>query len=645
MIHRLSLSLKPRPLLNIPEWANQYRYLAKGVSAKAKHGPVRYRTSTAPHQIEPQLSFTDPAVQVTVLDMASQIGGKTEMFLNAIGYFMHWKPTNIILMNATIDSVEKFSKKKLSSCIEATPVLSEIICPARSSRDTAGRANTILVKDFLGGSLFMVGANSPPSLRGASGEVLIADEIDTYDSEAGGGGGAEGGEGDPLELLWKRGESYPDCVKIVGSTPTIEGMSRIDALMQETDYRYWFMPCPRCATWQVFKWDHVKWPKGEPEKAWIECDKCNAQLSDEERLAMYYSGEWRATRPFKGKRGYHLNGIYAPWPHHKGYRNRLHQMAEDHIRAARKPTTLKVWVNTFACETWKVKTESVEAGEIASRCELYLNNPLPAGVLCIVGAADVQQDRIEAALFGCGEHNELWGLHYSVLMGNTDAPQVWEALDQFISQEFDHPSGSKLRVACFLVDMAFRGKQVIRFTKPRQGRRVYACQGSKTPWLPLVTRPKKSTIRQATKFDIGGDIAKVDIYERLKVPKPGPRFIHFPIGYGFDDEYFKQLAAEKLVSETDDNGITTKKVWTKQRERNEALDILVYVMGAIEVLNPNWKALAKSLALRPADDISLDNAHKPQQKPTNQPEQPPPVLRRSFYSRRSSGSWMSGWRK
>jgi phage terminase large subunit GpA-like protein len=638
VIHRLGLILKPRPRLNIHQWANEYRFLAKGVSAKSKFGDTKYSTSYAPHQIKPQESCTDPTVQVTVLDMASQVGGKTEILLNVIGYHMHWQPTNIVVMYPTIDSAEKFSKKKLSPCINATPSLSGIVSPSRT-RDSG---NTILVKDFLGGSVFLVGANSPPSLRGASGEVLIADEIDAYDAEA-------GTEGDPLELLWKRGESYPDCVKVVGSTPTIEGMSRIDGLMKETDYQMWFMPCPRCSTSQVFMWSHVQWPKNSPELAFYECDKCNAQLTDGDRLWMYYHGDWKPTMPFKGKRGFHLSGIYAPWPHQKGFRSRLHQMADESIRAAKKPTTLKVWINTFLCETWKLKTETVEAGEVASRCELYPATPLPEKVLCVVGAADVQADRIEAQIVGCGENNEIWALQYSVFMGDTDSAPVWQALDQFINQRFAHLSGASLPVACFLVDMGFRPKQVVKFTKARQGNRVYACAGSKTAWPTwLVKRPTKSTIRQATKFEISGDVAKEIIYHRLiNIKSAGPGFIHFPIGLGFDDEYFRQLSAEKLVTEIDENGISTKKVWKKQRDRNEALDIMVYTLGAIEVLNPNWKALAKGLAIKPEKGINTNADAAPPEPPT--PERAPVVVpnKRAFPVRRSGGGggWVNGWRR
>ena len=182
-LNNLALSFfRPAEKLNIWQWAERHRYLAKGVSAKSLEGPTRYATEYAPHQRAPQEAFTHPDVQLTVLVMASQIGGKTEMFNNCLGYHMHNSPRNCIIMYPTEDGAAKYSRKKFTPMIEASPVLANLLRPARS-RDSG---NTILVKEFTGGSLYFIGANSPTSLRGASGEVLLADEIDGNEASAGG---------------------------------------------------------------------------------------------------------------------------------------------------------------------------------------------------------------------------------------------------------------------------------------------------------------------------------------------------------------------------------------------------------------------------------------------------------------------------
>ena len=88
-------------------------------------------------------------------------------------------------------------------------------------------------------------------------------------------------------------------------------------------------------------------------------------------------------------------------------------------------------------------------------------------------------------------------------------------------------------------------------------------------------------------YPVGTDTAKTVIYGRLKVENPGPGYCHFPDHY--PDEYFKQLTAEELVTRYV-RGVT-KRVWKKKRPRNEALDLRVYNLAALNILNPNFKVL------------------------------------------------------
>jgi len=63
----------------------------------------------------------------------------------------------------------------------------------------------------------------------------------------------------------------------------------------------------------------------------------------------------------------------------------------------------------------------------------------------------------------------------------------------------------------------------------------------------------------------------------------GPRYCHFR--QDMDDEYFKQLTGEKRVTRYHKG--FPKKEWVKNRVRNEALDVRVYAMAALAILNIN----------------------------------------------------------
>jgi phage terminase large subunit GpA-like protein len=80
---------------------------------------------------------------------------------------------------------------------------------------------------------------------------------------------------------------------------------------------------------------------------------------------------------------------------------------------------------------------------------------------------------------------------------------------------------------------------------------------------------------------IGTDTAKDRIFARMKIPAPGPGFMHLPDFA--DDEYLAQLTSEKAVRRYK-RGRGTVREYIKTRARNEALDLEVYALAALYVL-------------------------------------------------------------
>ena len=646
VLERLAKLLEPRKRQNIWQWADENRFLAKGVSAKSEHGDARYHSADAPHQREPQESFTDPSVQMTVLIMASQIGGKTEIYNNVIGYHMDYKQASIVVMYPTIETAEKFSKNKLSPAINATECLAKVASPDR--KRTSG--STILQKNFIGGSIYIVGSNSTSSLRGAFGPVLLGDEIDDYEFDI-------GGQGDPLDLLWKRGESYPNVVKGLASTPTVQGNSRIWSHFEASDQRFWFMPCPHCGKEIIFKKSHASklreeipfayldYEQGNTQSARLICNECSGIITDSQRLEMYFAGKWKPTAPFSGIRGYHLNYFYCPWPAHKGFANRLHEFAEEWERAKKKgPTSLKVAINTALCECWEAEYEKPpDHSALILRCQTYANL-IPEEVCYLTGFVDVQSDRLELEWVGWGIGEECWGIETKKLFGNPFQPSVWEELDVELRRTFDHPSGAKMKLSCVLIDSGGQSdnrafsQPVYRFVIRRQSRYVFAAKGSSEIGAPLVAGKlqKNGVMLQM----IGTDVCKSTVYERLNILIPGPLYCHFPQGRGYDEEYFKQLTAEAVTQVKGKN--STKRMWVKQRARNEALDMRAGNIAAFEIRNPNLEAISENL--RKQVDPSWQP--KPAEKPPEQQAAlvaPPKPQPRSLFPRRRVG-FVAGWK-
>ena len=119
--------------------------------------------------------------------------------------------------------------------------------------------NTVMKKNFPGGHITIVGANSPSSLASRPIKVLLADEIDRYPKSA-------GTEGDPLDLAKKRQTTFWDYKTVMVSTPTIKGDSRIEDAYLLSTQEEWNVPCPECGAYQPFLWENVKFDKDDLDK-------------------------------------------------------------------------------------------------------------------------------------------------------------------------------------------------------------------------------------------------------------------------------------------------------------------------------------------------------------------------------------------
>jgi phage terminase large subunit GpA-like protein len=95
-------------------------------------------------------------------------------------------------------------------------------------------------------------------------------------------------------------------------------------------------------------------------------------------------------------------------------------------------------------------------------------------------------------------------------------------------------------------------------------------------------------------YPVGADTGKEAVYSRLALADAGPGYCHFPIGRGYDDEFFKGLVSERRVVKIRAGRRTTE--WKQVRARNEPLDVRVYATAAMELLTPDFVTLAAAEA-------------------------------------------------
>lgn len=594
----LADALRPPPVLTVSEWADRERVLPD-TSAE----PGRWSTDRVPYMREIMDACSDPKIERVAVMKAAQVG-YSEVLLNVLGYFIDQDPTTILVVQITTGEAAKFSKERIDPLIEACPALAGRVAPPKS-RDSG---NTIESKDFVGGHLGIVGANAPSGLRSRARRVVLFDEVDGYPPSA-------GEEGDPIELARKRQSTYWNRFELIGSTPTIADLSKIEACVHDSDeLRRYHVSCPHCDGLQHLQWGGrdasygIKWNNDLSEVGYL-CEHCATLIDDRHKLKMLARGQWIADVAHSSPRrvAFHIPGIVSPWVSWSEIVREWHD-AQGH------PTKLQVFVNTRLGETWDHQGATVDDGTLLARRETYPAEPVPEGVVLVTAGVDVQNDRLEAEFVGWGIGEESWSLDYIQIHGDPSTPDLWEELDRLVVRRtFDHPSGARLLVSATAVDSGGHHTQsVYRFAKDRMAQNVWAIKGMAGEGRPIMGRPSRRNKLKVPLYPVGVDVAKALVYGRLRIERPKdvdgpvPGYCHFPARHPYDEEYFRQLTAEKMVLTQSKNGRHKREWKVRHGRRNEALDVRVYATAAQEgLIAMGWRMgqLAQALSERAeADD-------------------------------------------
>lgn len=572
MLARCVAVLKPPPELTLSQWADKYRML----SAESSAEPGRWHTEKAPYQREIMDAIGDPHVRKVVIMSAAQIGKTDAFILNTLGYYMDYAPAPILVMQPTLDMGQTFSKDRLAPMLRDTPEL-------RDKVDVKSRysGNTIMKKNFPGGHITIVGANSATGLASRPIKVLLADEVDRYP-------GSAGTEGDPLSLAQKRQTTFWDKKTVMVSTPVIKGHSRIETEFNQSTQEEWNVPCPECGHYQPLTWSGVKFEWDDPKAPILyACERCGVLSNEYDWKKQGQYGKFVAENQNAEARGFHLNTLASTFC---GWNEIVEKfkVAKEQLDQG-NPEGMKVWVNTELGETWEEQGERVDDTELFNRREIY-DAEVPDEVLVLTAGVDVQDDRFEVEVVGWGIGKESWGIRYQKIFGDMLKEQVWQDLDRFLQSGFAKKDGTVLRILATCMDSGgHHANQVYIFTKERFERRVFAIKGKGGAEVPYIRNPSTNNRVKAPLFIIGVDAGKALLYQRLKHETKGPNYCHFPVNEeaGYDEFYFKGLTSEKMVVRfRKGRSVTAWELKDSKYKRNEPLDLRNYATAALEIANP-----------------------------------------------------------
>lgn len=566
-LRAMARAVAPRKRMLVSDWADKHRVL----STKGSSIAGQWRTSRNPPLREPMDACSNRSgVRELALMFPIQFG-KTEVEVNALGYFMTEAPGPIMVCLPGEVSLDKWVNQKLNPLIDETPLVREALRSV-NSRDAS---NTKTFKDFVGGQLYLEHAGSPSRLKSTTVQRLLVDELDEFANNLKGGD-------DPAEMLDGRTSAFPaTSIRVYISSPQIKGRSRIEEKFEKGDQRRYHVPCPHCGHMQHLQWSGLQWSK-DLTSAWYVCQENGCCIDEHHKTSMIAAGQWIPGNPNArpGVRSYHINCLYYQF----GLGPTWLELARMWIDAQGDPARLKTFTNDRLAETWEdASMRNVRHNAVAERAESYPLRKAPRGVLWVTAGVDTQDNRLAVHLTGWGRGMAFWALDYVELPGDPADDPVWLALAELLNRPIESECGYLLPVEAMAIDIAgHRTEAVKHWVRSNHVRRPMAIQGAMQNNAPVLGKPRFLDVTRGGRTDrkgvrayyVGTVAAKNWLYGRLSVDaerEPGDRGTHF--SHELEPSYFAGLVSETFNP--------AKNRYEKKRgARNEPLDTWVYSFAA-----------------------------------------------------------------
>lgn len=573
----LAAGLMPDPVIQPSSWASENVVVPDGPFAGE-----RWSQDEAPYAAEilDSLALHEPCNRVTVRKSAQT--GLTLVGLAWLGYIASVAPADALVVQPTQDAHQRFNREKLQRLIDSSPAVKAKISPIASR---SGEGSTSAHKRFPGGGITLGIASSAAALRSATVRYVMADEVDEYPADV-------DNQGDPMEMLAARQISFGRdgrWKRLEISTPTLSRLSRIDAAYDEGDGRQWVCPCPHCGGDQVLKPEQVRGAEQAPFNAFIVCEVNGCVITEADRWLMVGQGRWLAQRPWVERhRSYHVDALMSRLV-------TLDQFWAQEVASRENPQKRKAFLNLWCGQVYEGEGEAPAWQDLQRRAQeidSHAVGEIPAWVLFTTAGVDVQNDRLEASLWGWGVGRTSALVEHRVFMGDSSAPDVWAELTAWWAEAKETRDGRNLNLAVTAVDSGFRPAMVHDWCRSKPG--AIAVKGAstttRTDWA--LSNPKtihytprgKPSRRAGANRLVGTWRMKSEIYSALEMEGPRPDG-NFPPGFAFlptgaPDDLFQQIVSEQLVRIERKDGRVDYAWRPLPQTRNEVLDCAVYARAA-----------------------------------------------------------------
>lgn len=623
--------MKPKPKTNVLEFAKRYGKLSGESSA------VTGRFVPFPFQEKLLKVMSDDNVELVVAIKATRTGfTKTINF--SVAYHIAEEPSPQKMFVPNDGKAKEWVKAELIPMLNDMPIIRDCIYKTRLD-------DNLLRKAYPGGYIAAAGLQTENNAASVTLRIIYVDEADRVPSDL-------GGEGDTFALLSKRLESYHNGKMVIGSTPTIKGHSNIETKFEETDKEYRYYPCPFCNHFQILDFKNLKWDKEYREgvkthlthTAYFECESCKEKIYQTHHRKMDKKARWRQTQAFfccgewqdpkvnenwfyneddinddrngealcihcnttaeynrigRKKLGFHM---WSAMGYHA--QSTWAKIAEAFVNAIGNVDKMRAFKNTWLAESFEEDNIKLDKNKLIESVEHYSSVPEDAKVLLMT--VDTQNGWLEYVITAWCDGETSYNMQTGKIEGDPINKWVWDELLRIKRTPLKMASGKEVYIYHGFVDMGGgRTDEVKKFVRANindfkmlKGDDKEAKHNDSRP----VAQKKISQEEKDIIMWVATNKAKDIIFERLaKLPNEAG-YIHH--NNTFSEEWFNQVTSEKKTFKKNKKGYI-EGTYEKTRERNEALDLLVYQLAAIRLVQQET-----GINLQASEDLPKIEANK-----------------------------------
>ena len=657
MMLRTGEKWRPPPKVATLEWLrDEFRLPDEGADL-----PGPYNPDYVPYLWGIFAALDDNDVPIVVMMKAAQIGW-TFGLVGHIGKRIDTDPSPMILLFPKDGAAREFSDEKLTPSIKATPVLKNKI-DVSLSRKSGNRA---LFKNFPGGFLKLAGSNSVSNVKSTPAPFVVVEEPDDTSENV-------KEQGDAIRLVKERQKRYRRGKLVLGGTPSVKGLSRVEEHIELSDQRVLPIVCHECEEKHVLDWANVTWvtadsgPRhpvfglAQPDTAAYACPHCGSIWDDWQRQQNVINTVKQAAADGDPMFGWvptvqtsggvvgfkELNELYVCIPGTK-----LADVVRDYLEAQHDAdkgdeSGLIVFQNSKLGRPYEYQSNAPKVDELEARAEDYPELTVPEGGLVLTAGVDVQHDRLAVVIDANGRDEESWTIFWGELPAKTTTVDihdpVWDALDQLLFTPRPHVSGFTLGMSAVSIDCSDgqTSDAVYHYVRTRQRRGVMAAKGSSNDYgtREIFSLPRKVDHKTKTKaskyglqvYIVGTQKAKdllIGDRGRITLEGHGPGRMHWYKDIRAD--FYEQLTSEIKAPH---RSVRNKKVWQqKSGVRNEGLDCKVLSTHAARSIKLHihppkwWDALEQQMK---------------QAELFKQPEQPATETKNQSQAQGGGGGWIN----